>query len=412
MKNKALSILLSFVVAFGLWLYVVMVVNPEWEQTYTDIPVVFQNENLLAERGLMIVSDDKPTVQLRLSGNRADLMELSSANISVVCNVASIESSGEFTLNYSVYYANNAISVVGKMPESINLKVEKKVTKPVDVVVIPNGETPSGYIDDRDNLTLDYTSIEVTGPQSVIERIHEAQVYVDLEGKTQSIISQFPYTLVDAEGKAIAQNDLTFVETNIDQVSLVLKILRLKDLPIKVEDVIIYGGGATKENTEIVWDTVIITVSGSETILNDLEYLEVEGTVDLREIRENQTISLKIKMPAGVNNVTGGDDTVKVSITFKGLERKIVQVTNILPINVPENMEAVVKNRAIDVEFRGPAAMINQLTADDVVLEVDFANVQPGSEKSVDATALIDKYPDIGALGSIKVVVLLQTIEE
>lgn len=405
MKNRALSILLSFVVAFGLWLYVVMVVNPEWEQTYTDIPVVFQNENLLAERGLMIVSDDKPTVELRLSGNRADLMELSSANISVVCNVASIESSGEFTLNYSVYYANNAISVVGKTPESINLKVEKKITKPVDVVVVPNGETPPGYIDDRDNLTLDYTSIEVTGPQSVVDRIHAARVYVDLEGKTQSIIGQFPYTLVDADGNPV---DAEQVEVNADKISLVLKILRLKDLPIKVENVIIYGGGATKENTEIVWDSVKITVSGSETILNDLEYLEVEGTVDLREIRENQTITLKIKMPAGVNNVTGGDDTVKVSITFKDLERKIVQVTNILPINVPENMEAVVKNRAIDVEFRGPAAMIQQLTADDIVLEVDFTNVQPGSDVQLKATAVIEKYPDIGALGSINVVALLQ----
>lgn len=405
MKKKAFSILLSFAVAIGLWLYVVMVVNPEWEQTYTDIPVVFQNENLLAERGLMIVSDDKPTVQLRLSGNRADLMELSSSNISVVCNVASIESSGEFSLNYSVYYANNAISVVGKMPESINLKVEKKITKPVDVVVVPNGETPPGYIDDRDNLTLDYTSIEVSGPQSVIDRIHGAQVYVDLEGKTQPIIGQFPYTLVDADGEPV---DASQVEVNTDQVSLVLKILRLKDLPIKVE--VIYGGGATASTSKVTLDLEQIKVSGNESDLEGLEYLEV-GTVDLSKLLENQQLEFEIKLPAGVNNVTGVDK-VTVTVEFLGLATKNLQITNFRPVDVPAGMEAVISNEVLSVTFRGPAAMIDLLTAEDVVLEVDFANVPPGSEKSVDATALIEKYPDIGALGSIKVVVLLQAIEE
>ena len=404
MKKKAFSILLSFVVAIGIWLYVVMVVNPEWEQTYADIPVVFQNENLLAERGLMIASDSKPTVQLRLSGNRSDLIELSSANISVVCNVASIESSGEFSLNYSVYYANNAISVVGKTPESINLKIEKKITKPVDVVVIPNGETPSGYIDDRDDLTLDFTSVEVSGPQSVVDRIHEAQVYVDLEGKTQPIIGQFPYTLVDAEGNAIEQSDLTLVETNVDQISLVLKILRLKELPIVVD--VIYGGGASPSTSKVTLDIEKIKVSGSETALADLEYLEV-GTVDLSKLLENQQLTFDIKLPSGVNNVTGVDK-VTVTVEFSSLSTKTLQITNFLPVNVPEGMEAQISNEVLSVTFRGPASAIDKLTEEDVVLEVDFTNVQPGSEMQLKATAVIEKYPEIGALGSINVVALLQ----
>ena len=71
MKRKAFSILLSFVVAFGIWLYVVMVVNPEWEQTYTDIPVVFQNENLLAERGLHVTAVDMSEEMLCVASQKA-----------------------------------------------------------------------------------------------------------------------------------------------------------------------------------------------------------------------------------------------------------------------------------------------------------------------------------------------------
>ena len=54
MKNKFLSLLLAFAVAFGLWLYVITVVSPESEKTYYDIPVVLQNKEILAQRGLMI----------------------------------------------------------------------------------------------------------------------------------------------------------------------------------------------------------------------------------------------------------------------------------------------------------------------------------------------------------------------
>ena len=41
MRNKILSGLLSLVIAFGLWLYVITYVSPGSEETYYNIPVVF-----------------------------------------------------------------------------------------------------------------------------------------------------------------------------------------------------------------------------------------------------------------------------------------------------------------------------------------------------------------------------------
>ena len=55
-SSKIWTLLLSFLVAFGLWLYVITVVSPESEETYYDIPVTYQND-ILEERGLMIVSE-------------------------------------------------------------------------------------------------------------------------------------------------------------------------------------------------------------------------------------------------------------------------------------------------------------------------------------------------------------------
>ena len=58
MKRKIWSALLAFVIAFGLWLYVITYVSPGSEETYYNIPVIFEGETALSERNLMITSGD------------------------------------------------------------------------------------------------------------------------------------------------------------------------------------------------------------------------------------------------------------------------------------------------------------------------------------------------------------------
>ena len=132
MKNKPLAFLMSILVAFGLWLYVITVVSPESEKTYYESPVVIQSKNILAERGLMIVSED-PKVTLELKGNRTTLNELNEANINVITNVANIEKPGTYNLTYNISYPgnipDNEITVQKSSTDLITVTVENKITK-------------------------------------------------------------------------------------------------------------------------------------------------------------------------------------------------------------------------------------------------------------------------------------------
>ena len=65
MKSKLPALLLSLVVAMGLWLYVVTSVSPESDQIYSGIPVVFENETSLLDRELMLVSGAVSYTHLR-----------------------------------------------------------------------------------------------------------------------------------------------------------------------------------------------------------------------------------------------------------------------------------------------------------------------------------------------------------
>ena len=83
MKNKLISIGIAILIAFGLWMYVITEVSPNSEWTYYDVPVKLEGETVLKERQLIITGISDTSVDLTLSGNRSDLNQLNSANITL-----------------------------------------------------------------------------------------------------------------------------------------------------------------------------------------------------------------------------------------------------------------------------------------------------------------------------------------
>ncbi len=130
MKSKLPTLLLSFIVAMGLWLYVVTTVSPEADQNYTGIPVVFENETSLLDRGLMLVSGENATVSVRLYGKRANLNWLTSSNIIVTADLKAVTEPGKYELEYKVSYPSGIT----------NVSLDKRITPSVTVEAVEFAE--------------------------------------------------------------------------------------------------------------------------------------------------------------------------------------------------------------------------------------------------------------------------------
>ena len=73
-RNKVLTILLSLIIAIGLWVYVVSTITPDDSLWVYRIPVTFANEDgLFSDRNLVLASGRDSTVNLRFNGKRRDL---------------------------------------------------------------------------------------------------------------------------------------------------------------------------------------------------------------------------------------------------------------------------------------------------------------------------------------------------
>lgn len=410
MQSKFWRIALSVAVAIALWAYVITTVSPESEDTFYDIPVSYQND-VLEERGLMIVSE-KPTVTLTLKGNRSDLNELNENNITIVVNLAAIQAPGTQMVRYDVSYPanlpNNAFETISQTPNMLKLKVENKIKKTVPIVLEYIGTVPEGFIDDRENPVMDTTVVEVAGPESSVEQIDRAVIQVDLTNKTDSVVGAFQYVLCNKDGEPV---DAQMVTTNVEEVNLSVKIQRLKEVPLVLN--LVDGGGATKDTCELDMDITSIWVAGAENKLRDLEQVEL-GTINLAELKdETNTLTFEILLPEGVTNINDVQE-VTATISFPDLRTKKLTISKdqFLAAGVPADAEVIWVTETVEIELRGPKALIKKITEKDIVVTMDFSSEELGSVNKVPKITLGSAYSDVGAISVSSVIATLQIGED
>lgn len=403
MKSKIWSFLLSLAIAFVLWFYVITVVSPGSTDMVYDIPVVFEGETVLTEdRGMMITSlGDNMQVDLKLSGNRTDLAKVNRGNITVKVDLSKVYDPGEHELQYSIAFPGDvpqgALTTESKYPETIKLTVEKRVKKPVEVKVNFIGSAAESFMVDTENRVLDHSTINVSGPSSVIELIDHAKIDVDLTGRMESVSENFRYTLCDAEGNPV---DVAMVTTDVAEVHLDVKIQRFKQIPLVVQ--LSYGAGAWEDSVEVNVEPGIISVSGSEMMLQDVNEV-ILGSIDLASVEEDFEMTYPIVLPEGITNLSERTEAT-VKVHFKNLAIVELEATDISVINVPEGMEAELMNQVLKVRLRGPAGVMKNLTPEAVKVIVDFSGKEAGSF-TIKPTITVqgENFVKVGPVGSYSV---------
>lgn len=404
MKRRIFQAFLALVFACGLWVYVITIDNPNDEITLYDVPVVLSGESFLHDRGLMLSDQDTPTITLTLSGNRSNLKKVNKSNIMVVADLSKIADSGKESLNYEIIFPgdvpDNALKVESRLPDRVSVDVEGRAQKSLEVKWIYSGKVKPGYTPDKDSLELSHRYITVTGPTAVLNQIGNVQVTVDLKDRDENIVNEaVPYVFCDTKGNPIKTGELdtSRLEVSASEVKLSMKIPQLKEIQLVVD--VIYGGGATQENTKVTQNVSSIEISGSEHLLEDLDVLHL-GTINLTEEMtvENFTKEFPIELPDGVTNVTGVTE-VKVDVEFEGLETQTLTLEDptFIKKNVPKGMSVTFKQQNLQIILRGPAELIGDLTEENITIVVDFTGAEPGGANQFENYPAVIKVRDSGA---------------
>lgn len=398
-SNRLGSILLSIVVAFGLWMYVINNVSTQQERTYRGVQVMLEGESVLRERNLMIISDTDLMVQVDLKGNRTDLNNLNATNLTLTANLDGIYDPGEYQLGYSVNTPGNvpagAVTVMNKEPSTVTVVVAERISRSIPVKVEYIGEAAEGFIADKPQAELDNQEVTITGPRQVVEQIDHAYISVDCTDRTETITESYRFVLRDQSDNPV---DAAMITTNIEQIRVKVPVFLTKRLPLVLT--VNPGGGATEETSKIVVEPAYIDVSGSEKALAELEELLL-GTLNLGEIPEDTEKTFEIKLPEGVTNLSNITDAV-VQISFPALATREFTVTEITTKNVPTDMVADLLTRQLTITVRGPKSLIEKMEDSDVIVQIDLTGVE-GSVAAEAKITFAKEFEGVGAVGKYSI---------
>ena len=407
MKNKVSVFLLSLVIAFGLWVYVVNNVSKEDVMHLDRVPVVFQNEGALENHGLIMIDGVGQTVDLTVTGNRNEIMKLHSGNVAVVVNLSQIYDAGQQSLQYTVHYpaeVNSSSFTYTADQNRVVVTLENLLNVSIPLVVKYSGTPEEGYRIFEETQALNsidgknISVIRVSGPASVVQDMKQAVISVDLEGMKQSLRSQpYPFTLCDAQGVPVEIPDNKKVTTNETQVEVSLTIQGYKFVPFVAN--VIDGKGATQETSSIVFEPAGIMITGSDEALGNVDSINL-GEIDLGAYLEDAVLTLPINLPAGITSLTDETEAI-VRISFPELMTKTFTITHVQMVNVPAGMVPQVITPSLNVTVRGPMLVVERMSETSFVVSADFGSLSIGVPDMVKPAVIINPtYAGVGLISA------------
>lgn len=379
-ESKIFNIILSVLVALGLWAYVTASGDNVGEYPIRNIPVTVVGEEALNAKGLMIDPETKLTVSARISGDRNMLVNMASnpgEYFSATINVAEITEPGTYDLACTITpeftsLTSTGVQVLDQEGKIIQVNIIRLTSKTVEVQGVF-----AGTVDEENNYRANAVevtpgTIKVQGPESLVDQVDHAQVIITGENLTQTYTGELEFQLVGADGTVVEDDALT---TNVNTVSVVMPVVKTMEVPLGVE--YIYGGGITAENFQryvtVDIQPAIIQVSGTE---DDVSYLEGKsitvGKIDLSQVvQEEQEFVFPIELTTELSNDSGITQAT-VTVTIKGLETKTVETSNIDIINTPDGFTADAVTQSLQVRVRGPAEALDTVEGYQIRVVVDL----------------------------------------
>ena len=306
-------------------------------------------------------------------GNRQDLKKLNSSNITILTDLSKITEAGEHKLKYDIYYPgavqSGNIEEQEMDPQYVTVVVVERSQKTIPVKVEYLGAVPEDFI--ADDAVLDHATVTITGPKDEINRIDHARITVELTGRTMDIVNTYRYSLCDKTGQTI--DNTTHITASASEIKATVKINQIKKVKLVYD--VISGGGIDKNDitvTPVNEEQTWITVSGSQTVLSKLNLLYI-GVIDLSELTSSGRITFTIPaLPEGVENISGLY-TVSYDVEIPVLETRMYQGSIFQAINVPDNILLDFISEECTVWLRGSAEALDQLTADNIRVIVDYS---------------------------------------
>jgi YbbR domain-containing protein len=377
LNSPNVLIYFSLVCAVGLFLLVdseVINLNSSEAQVLSDQPI-----EVLYNAQTYIVEGVPETVDITLIGSGSALyLANRSSNNKVSLDLSNY---GVGTYKVKLKYNSASTSISYKLdPSTVTVKISSKLSE----------ERNLGYdllneqsLDQRLSISkveLNTSSVVVKSSKEILDKVSVVKALVDVKdlGVTTSGEYQIEgVKLVAYDSKGDKVNNVEFVPDSVTATITLNSYSAVK--PVKVVTTgQMQSGYAIDSITSSVSN---VTVYGSQSVVDSLDYIEAVVNVDKLNSNVNNK-AYDLVVPNGIRYMSSS--TTQVSIKVGAETQKVLEKVPIRIENLSSELNALAvneENQKIDIIVKGTENVVNAITAEDVKVYVDLSGLGQGVQK-------------------------------
>ena len=267
--------IISVIIAILIWVYVVYSVRPTHEIWIEDVEITPINVSRLFSGGSLSIigenegiTDGGVYADIKIRGKRNVVSSVGKKDLSCIIDMITVDKEGVYRLKPFVETQVSGIEIVQVKPSSVKLNVENISQRDMDIELKTVGAIKEGY--KIENLVCKTKTVKLTGPESVINRIANAQIVLDYSSLSRSDTEKsLKIEYLDDKGNPI---DTSLFNKSVEYSKVSFNLYTQKEV------------------------TVILTPKYENENKKNTSGHTVNLTADAKDIAENGGVRLKVKL--------------------------------------------------------------------------------------------------------------------
>jgi YbbR domain-containing protein len=355
-------------IALSTLLYGGLVLSQTTKEFNGSVPIETVNQ----ASDVIVLSDLGTASQIRYVAP-ADLgLRVDSASFRATVDLSGVDpKGGPLSLTVRVTAVDPRVQVLDYQPRRIVVTLDRVSHKTVPIRAVL-GTLPAGLT--VGDPILDQTQAVVTGPESLLGKVTEAQARVTIDPSGIDINRMIDLVAVDAAGNPVIPIDLAPASVTVRVP--VFTDRRTRTVP--VSPVIIGTPAAGFEVASVTVDPVVVQVEGDA---NDLASLDRADTVavSVTGLSADLTTTVSLQLPSGVQAL--GPSTVSVTVRLRALTGTRTFDAGLILVGARADLVYKLSTDRVLVTIGGSEADLDRLSGAALALTVNVSGLAVGSHQ-------------------------------
>lgn len=272
MSNKFITEILSLAIAVVLWFIVGNINDPVKTRPISGIPVQIVNEEVLESINKVYEITEGDTVSITVRGKQSIVEQLSTEDFTATADLSKLSIVNAVPIDVSLADSSTRsqdVEITLGRVNTMKVKIEDRAETMIPVTVETKGEVASGYA--IGSKSSSPNMVEVSGSESLIQRLKEIKVQVDVDGASKNISTRQSVKFYDQNGDAV---ESASIECETAAVDVVVELWHTKEIPLTMETTGEPADGYGISSFD--YEPKTVTIAAGDKKLNKITKLELD----------------------------------------------------------------------------------------------------------------------------------------